>query len=216
MRRFAEYTLWDRKTPKAITSSTDATPVVVTCTAHGFSTGDIVMIYGHTTNISANGMYKITKITDNTFSLQDRNSGANIAGSGAGAGSGGVAIIAPQSIPFVMDFKSVTLQISTEGTATMTVKFAMSQGIPPSVVDPSYGDIPNFGATVSATNPYTLDAVTENANGATLPGATGLVVAGTDVTKNYEAYVQGVKYFMPLITSWSAGAITLKLVGYYE
>ena len=36
------------------------------------------MIYGHATNTSANGIYKITKIDADKFSLQDRYAGTNI------------------------------------------------------------------------------------------------------------------------------------------
>lgn len=53
----------------AITSSTNATPIVVTATAHGFSTGDTVQIEGHHTNTNANGLWVVTVTGANTFSL---------------------------------------------------------------------------------------------------------------------------------------------------
>jgi hypothetical protein len=76
---------------KAITSSTDATPIVVTATSHGFIDGDYVRIYDHATNTNANGVWRVANKTPNTFELVDPETGANRAGNGAGAGSGGTA-----------------------------------------------------------------------------------------------------------------------------
>ena len=45
MQDFKEYQIWNGVTPKAITSSTNATPTVLTVTSHGFSTGDQVMVF---------------------------------------------------------------------------------------------------------------------------------------------------------------------------
>lgn len=73
-------------TPKNISSTTDATPIVVTTSAaHGFDTGDYVVIENHTVNVAANNSnsnpyWVITKLTDTTFSLDGS------VGSGAGAG----------------------------------------------------------------------------------------------------------------------------------
>jgi hypothetical protein len=59
----------------AITSSTNATPIVVTSTLpHALSTGDSVFIYSHLTNTNANNTssnpaWTITKVSDTTFSL---------------------------------------------------------------------------------------------------------------------------------------------------
>lgn len=65
---------------QSITSSTNATPIVVTSTSHGLLTGDFVVISNHNTNTNANGWWQITKITDNTFSLD------NSVGNGTGSG----------------------------------------------------------------------------------------------------------------------------------
>lgn len=56
-------------TTKAITGSTNASPIQITCNAHGYSTGDIVHIYGDTTNFTANGTWTITYVGVNTFTL---------------------------------------------------------------------------------------------------------------------------------------------------
>jgi len=75
-----------------ITSSTDADPTVVTATAHGLVTGEEVRIERMATETAFNGnYYEVLVVTANTFTMKDRRTGDDIAGSGGGAGSGGVA-----------------------------------------------------------------------------------------------------------------------------
>jgi hypothetical protein len=70
----------------AITSSTDASPIAVTCVApHNLATNDTVDITGHLVNTNANGEHEITVTGANTFTLNGST------GTGAGAGSGGAA-----------------------------------------------------------------------------------------------------------------------------
>lgn len=68
---------------KAITGATNATPIAITCTGHGLSTGDLVAIVQVGGNTAANGKFAVTVSDANTFTLQDIATGANIAGSGA-------------------------------------------------------------------------------------------------------------------------------------
>ena len=200
-----EYILLNAVTPVAITSSTDATPIVITATSNGLSTGGLVLIYGHTTNVAANGIYKVTKLTANTFSIQDINTGADIAGSGAGAGSSGLCMKAPK-IPFVSEFKNAILQIGTTGTATLTVKVAGSLGIP------SNGNCPNFAGTVSPTNPYTFLQAINLDTGAAVNGATGIAASGADINITFEININSIKYLTVFPSSWTQGAITAKLL----
>lgn len=209
-----EVTLYNAVTPVAITSSTDATPIVVTATAHGFLTGDRVLIVGHTTNLAANGIYKVTKVTANTFSLQDEFTGANIVGSGGGAGANGIAVSAPP-ILLVSDDRNIIVQTGTSGTATTTIKFAGSLGKAESanslLTSPKY-DFVNFAATVSPSNPYTFLQALNLDTAAAINGATGIVVAGTDVNVQHEINVNAMKYFTAFPISWTAGAITIKVI----
>ena len=70
-----------------ITGATNATPIVVTATAHGLYTGDWISISGITGNTNANGFFKVTRLTADTFSLQNYSTGADIAGNGAYGGT---------------------------------------------------------------------------------------------------------------------------------
>jgi hypothetical protein len=76
---------------KAITGATNATPIVITSTAHGFANGQTVIIKGVGGNTAANGKFRIANVAANTFELTDVDTQANVAGSGAYT-SGGVAV----------------------------------------------------------------------------------------------------------------------------
>ena len=56
-------------TVQAITGAANASPIVITITGHGYTTGDQVYIYDVAGNTAANGTWIITKVNDNTFSL---------------------------------------------------------------------------------------------------------------------------------------------------
>jgi|2_EtaG_2_1085320.scaffolds.fasta_scaffold01312_10 hypothetical protein len=204
-----EYTIFDAVTPVAVTSSTDATPIVVTATAHGLSTGDLVIINGHTTNIAANGIHRITKVTNNAYSLQNYETGANVAGTGGGAGASGVMAVAPKVL-FVQDFKDVQLNLITSGSANFTAKVAVSDGKVLSDVTPPASDTPNFGATQSKTNPYNYAQIINLEDASAVDGDTGMTSAGTDLNISYEVNTNGKKYITVIPTAWSAGLITIK------
>lgn len=211
-RATGEQVIWNAVTPVAVTSSTDATPIVVTATAHGLSTNDLVMINGHSTNVAANGIYRITKVNANSYSLQNYNTGANIAGSGAGAGSGGVMVVAPK-ILYVEDWRNIVFSFESTGSLNATIKLAGSMGKPVVLPSDKYSeDTPNFGATESATNPYQFVQIINLDTAAAVNGATGITSAGTDLHTQYEVNVNVLKYFCPIVTAWSAGAITMKAI----
>lgn len=212
MRDVREITLYSAITPVVVTSSTDATPIVVTATAHGLSNDARVLINGHSTNIAANGIFRISNVTANTFALVDELTRANVAGSGGGAGAGGILVPAP-AIVRLEDFRNCIVALSTAGTATTTIKFAGSLGKPDAsaLLSPRY-DFPNFGATVTPANPYTFLQAINLDTAATVNGATGVVVAGADIVNTYEVNINAVKYFTVFPISWTQGAITVKLL----
>lgn len=209
-----EVTLFDNTTPVAVISSTDATPVVVTATSHGYNTGDRVLIYGHTTNIAANGIFKVVKVTADTFHLHDEFTGADIVGTGAGAGASGLVVKAPP-ILMVSEMRNIVIQVGTAGTATVNLKVAGSLGKPSSsyakVNGPRY-DFPNFGATVIPANPYTLLQIIDLESASTVNGSTGIAVTGTDIAKQYEININANKYLTLFPATWTQGAITIKAI----
>lgn len=82
---------------KAIVSSTNATPIVVTVTAHGYANGDLVYLDGHLVNTAANGIWKIANQAANTFELQ-RPDGTNVVGNGVGGATGYVINLGPSAV----------------------------------------------------------------------------------------------------------------------
>lgn len=90
---------------RQITSSTNATPIVVTtAVAHGFTTGDLVYVDGITTGTSGNGLWAITAASGSVFSLTDPITGANAVGNGIGSGGYCVNLGPSTSADFYDDF----------------------------------------------------------------------------------------------------------------
>lgn len=70
--------------PSAITSSTDATPIVLQVIAHGYADNEIVDVDGHATNTNANGTWPILTVDADHFVLV----GSTATGAGAGGATG--------------------------------------------------------------------------------------------------------------------------------
>lgn len=201
--------LFNAVTPVTVTSSTDATPIVVTATAHGMVTGQRVLIVGHATNVAANGIFKVGVTTANTFQLLDEITGANVAGSGAGAGSGGICMVAPPVL-FVKGFRNIILQVFTSGTATMTLKAAGSLGRTGNFVTAPRLALPNIPGTVTPANPYSFMQLIPLDTDTPLAGGTGIVLSGADAANTYEVNINALEYFTFFPVTWTQGILTVK------
>lgn len=101
-RSYEAYVFEIDATGSAITSSTDADPVVVTATAHGFSGGDEIFIQDVVTQIELNDrIFKAADEAADTFELTDDGGASpanDIDGTGhAGPGTGGTAYLATRT-----------------------------------------------------------------------------------------------------------------------
>lgn len=104
---------------KVVSSSTNATPVVVTtATAHGYTNGDLVLIGGVATGLSANGIWVITSASGSVFSLTDPITGANVVGSGVGAGGYAINLGPSASGDNLDDFDGSRIAGTTDQTLT--------------------------------------------------------------------------------------------------
>jgi len=85
----ATWTGGGRPGTTSISSSTNATPIVITTlTAHGLVAGDYVVVSGHGTNTNANGVWLVgTTPTSTTFQILQIN-GSNTTGNGVGSATG--------------------------------------------------------------------------------------------------------------------------------
>jgi hypothetical protein len=107
---------------KTITGATNATPIVVTSTAHGYSNGDEIVITGVGGNTAANGTFVVASATANTYALTTLN-GTNVAGNGAYT-SGGTSSRWPwqtfASSTARGAFRYARLRLTTTGTVLVT------------------------------------------------------------------------------------------------
>jgi len=106
----------------------------------------------------------------------------------------------------VQDFQTIVFQFGTAGSATLTVKF---QG---SVSD----TCPDFSAAQSTTNSWDYIDTIDLTSGSAVAGATGVSASGTDVFKNLEINVGGLKWINATITSRSGGSVTVKVKPFYR
>ena len=91
---------------KTLTAATNATPIAITITGHGYSTGDTVVVTGVVGNTAANGTWEITVTDANTFTLD------NSAGNGARTSGGTVRL---RNNTRVMLASAVTQNIASTG-----------------------------------------------------------------------------------------------------
>lgn len=132
---------------KPITGASNATPIVITATAHGWANGDFVMISGVGGNLAANGLFRIANQAANTFELQttldNGNTWTNVVGSGAYT-SGGYAVRLTTT-QFVSDFTSAKVGTDqTLGTKTTNSPLA---GVA-DAADPTWTAVANPGSAV--------------------------------------------------------------------
>lgn len=131
---------------KAITGATNATPIVVTATAHGFANGDFVLIDAVGGNLAANGIWKIANQAANTFELT-RPDGTNVVGSGAYTSGGFAVCLGPSAAGDNLDDFSAALvgTAQTLGTITLTTP---REGVF-DAADPTFTAVP-AGAAIEA------------------------------------------------------------------
>lgn len=102
--RYVEVYAVSANEPKAITGATNASPIVITSAAHGFTTGDRVTISGVLGNTAANGTWTVTVVDGSHFSLDGQS------GNGAYTSGGNAKLAQPVQVrllrwtPAVSDF----------------------------------------------------------------------------------------------------------------
>ena len=144
-----------REEGQAITAATNTPTIVVTATAHGFVTGDIVTISGALGNTAANGSFLVAGAAANQFDLTTR-AGVAVAGNGAWT-SGGILTKGNNTAESVLNSRRAYL---LPGDDTVSVKFL--EGI-------TTKDLPDLGAgprafveamiTLCVTNPRALGSI---------------------------------------------------------
>jgi hypothetical protein len=109
-----------------IVSSTNATPIVVTATAHGLVNGDIVQVLSHTTNTKANGVWVVANKTADTFEL------TSSVGNGVGGASGTVRNVNYKSVVLstaqALPVDNCEVAWTSAGSSTTTTSATAKEG----------------------------------------------------------------------------------------
>jgi hypothetical protein len=178
----------------AISSSTNATPIVVTCAAHGITTGtlEVVTIAGHTTNTNANGTWLAYAGSTTALTL------VGSVGNGIGGAAGTVSRV-KLTYSFIDDITHFTLwSFRTAATLDQRVghtcvvteaTFNLNQDV---ATWQANGDClwvlrsKDFGTAdvyqAAGLTTFPPEPTTPVTNGSIIPGFTGRFVAGASTT----------------------------------
>ena len=206
MRDYKPYTLISAGKVRAIVDSTNASPINVQVTGHGFASGDRVTINGHLVNTAANGTWLVTKVNANNFTLDGST------GNGVGGATGCAAdYIKPI---YVIDYRHLMISIATDGggDAAMTVKCVGTiQDLAGNEPLPNKAP-PDFAAARSVANNFDfIEMIDKQSAGTGLPGDTGFVVAAADDYRVFEVNTNGLAWLSFLPTAGTEGEITIKI-----
>jgi hypothetical protein len=181
--------------PRAIASSTNASPIEITTSApHGYSTGQKVTVVGHLVNTNANGTWEVTVTGASTFELNDS------AGNGVGGATG---TYAPKAaVVQVADFRDITLSFDSDGggDAALTAK----------VVGSIQRNPPDFAAPQGPDNQYSYLQMIRLSDSVEVDGGTGVVLAASDINEMFEANVNGVKWLSVVLSGGTEGELTVR------
>jgi len=190
-----KYTLLDAAAPRAIASSTNATPIQVTTAApHGYATGQKVTIVGHATNTNANGSWEVTVNGASTFTLNGS------VGNGVGGATG---TFAPKSkYALCSGYRNVVLAFDTDGggDAALTAKLVGSIQTTP----------PDFARPQGPSNQYEFIQMVDLQDSTEVDGDVGFVVASADANRMFEANINGLQWVAVLLSAGTAGELTVR------
>lgn len=91
-------------TVKTITAASNASPISVTSTSHGFATGDVVYVANVAGNTAANGIWQVTVVDANTYTLNGSTGNGAYTSGGSGTKSNVIVFkstIGPSNANFV-------------------------------------------------------------------------------------------------------------------
>lgn len=171
---------------------------IFTSNGHGFRDGDAVLL-SNAGGALPDGLLSTTKyyvqvIDANTFYLYTDSALSTLA-TAADDGSGTNSFTLQARVMNVVDYRNIILDVDTANSAAMTIK----------VVGSSIQSCPNFSAAQSASNVYKYILIKDIESGTAIEGDTGIVLAGTDINKQYEVNVNGLSWITVIFSSVTAG-----------
>jgi hypothetical protein len=207
MRQFTnEMFIFNGSTVPQAAFTASATTQLLTSNGHGLQKGDKIFVSSATTlpdGLSASTNYYVINPTTNTFQVSATPNGSAVVLGDAGTGTHTYNLKGRQIL--VEDYRHIDGALFTSGNANMTVKFQLS-----------FQKDVDFAAAASSTNRWEYVQL-KGLNGAiTYNGDDGIVMSGTDFTKNFEYNTNGAMWISAQITSWSAGKLSLSITGFND
>ena len=165
-------------TAQAITSSTNASPIVVTAASHGLTNGTVVEVYQHGTNTAANGVWVVGNATTNTFTLCGRLDGScesPSTGNGVGGATGWFSTQVGREVFRIDAAAGSNKYVCTDSTGSPTWTVNGSGLTNPTVTAGTGGVTINLAATKDTSSPtlYILPST---------PGSCGSGIAASTVS----------------------------------
>jgi len=180
---------------------TAAVTGIITAVAHGLKLNQIVKVASDDTlpeGLSASSYYFVVEITTNTFKLALEKDGVPVSITDTGTGNHTFTIQGAQNPCFVDGFRHIELELdSNEATNAFTVKIAVSD----------QEEMPNFNSAASETNRWSYVQLKDLADGSSVNGATGIVVAGA-IHRLFELNTNKLRWVCPIVSSYTAGYLT--------
>lgn len=102
--------------------------------------------------------------------------------------------------------RHIVAAIDTSGSAALRVRFKGS------IAD----EAPNFSNAQAADNQWDYLQLKDLESGASLAGATGLLLSGSDDNRMFEVNTNGMKWIVAEVSSHSAGVVTVLIRSFEE
>lgn len=104
----------------------------------------------------------------------------------------------------VEDFDTIVVTVTSQDSGSGTVKM---QG---SIAETR----PAFGSAQSATNRWDYVQMKDLEDNSSVDGDDGVVATGTDIARQFEVNVSGLRWFCPVVTARVAGSFNVHVKGY--
>lgn len=220
-RRYKDYVIMNRQGTVTDTF-TAATTDICTATAHAYKNGDMVVLTTTTTlpaGLALATVYWIIDAATDTFKLSATSvphytTGADdvkytaVDVTDIGTGTHTMTMHDIGRDIDVSDFRHCILSLDGASSANMTVKFVGSIG--KSYTEADRDTKPDFSASQANTNQWDYIQVIDLEDGSPIDGDTGIAQAGTSDHRVFEMNINGLKWINAIVTSWSAGNVTLR------
>lgn len=225
MRNVTEYTIFDRHS-LTTANFTAATTDIITSNSHGLKNGDSLVVSNSggalPAGLATNTVYYVIEAATNTFKLSAVPIANYTTGQIASPKAVDITDTGTGTHTFVMhdigrniycrDFRHAIVSVHTADSGNMTMKFVGSIG--DSVASPY--DCPDFSATQSKDNSWDYVMAVDYNTAIAIDGDTGFSVAGTDDQKQYRINTDGLEWINCILTAWSAGNISVRILLYND